>query len=470
MNWMIYVRGPAQNYDDWASMGCPGWDYQSVLPYFKKYEGNQNQSLVDFDNGYYHSATGPVKVESPQITGLHEVFFDALRNAGVEIVPDFNANYTLGYSPSQLLSFNGLRSSSAQEYLSPARNRSNLYVIKEAFVDKIILDEKNRATGVEFTYKGKHKMLAYTKKEVIVSAGAIQSPPLLMRSGIGPKKHLEENNVTCKVDLPVGESYIDHTFAHLMFSFDKPATGPLPNTFPLDSLYEYAVDHSGPLINSPDIAGYVDTTNVGNQPNIKYGFSIFPQGTPAATIEGLNNLTDFPLFNDIMLNVTKTNHIYYLIIILLAPKSRGEIRLDKCKKCGDATIYGNYLSDPNDRQTLIQAIKLHMQLRETKPFQDLGSKFIRVPLEECDQLEYQSDAYWGCYLKYCTTSGLHVVGTSKMGNDSSAVVDHRLKVRHVQGLRQIDNGVIPLPIRANTNAVALMVGEKGADLVKEDYC
>lgn len=443
INFMLFVRGPPPNYNDWASLGCPGWSYDDVLPYFKKFEGNQNQSLVDYDNGEYHSATGPVQIQSHNLSGVNQVVFDTLRASGVPIIPEINADQYLGYTVLQSTSYQGQRSSTAREYLSPARNRSNLHVIKHAHVDTIILDENNRATGVQFTYKGLFKYSAYTNKEVIVSGGTMQSAPLLLRSGIGPTEHLEARQIQPRVDSPVGQNFIDHVFVNFIFAQAAPSLPDPPSTYLLDSFYQYAVDSSGPLMEVPYIAGYENIANNSDgQPDIQLFFTQYQKGTPASTVEQFNLFTDFPLFNEVFMNVTATSHLSIMTMSLINPYSRGYIELDDCDGCGNSTVYSNYLTDPRDRMTLVAAIKKHVALRtQNQAFVDIGTQLVHVPIEECDALEYQSDEYWDCYITYCTTSGSHQVGTSKMGNDSTAVVDTELRVIGVEGLRQVDNGV-----------------------------
>ncbi|XP_055295157.1 glucose dehydrogenase [FAD, quinone]-like [Sitodiplosis mosellana] len=464
INFMLFGRGVAEDYGEWAALGNPGWDYESVLPYFKKYEGNQNETLVAYKNGRYHNATGPVKISSTPLTDLNLLVENAYRSAGVPFIPELNADFKLGYSEFQSTYFNGIRSSTAQAYLLPAKNRKNLYVIKHAYVNRILLNKSNEAYGVEFTYKGKHKLKAIAKREVIVSAGTVQSPSLLMRSGIGPSQHLQEHKITAKVDLPVGENYIDHIYTHLLFKYNV-STEPLPSTFQFDSLYEYVTTKGGPLSVVPYMTGYLDTFNKTGRPDILFFTTNFPRGIPESSITGFNKFTGFELFNKIMIIETKAHDVVIITLDLIKPKSRGTLRLSKSPDSKKPLIHTNLLSDPSDRATLVAAIKQQMALTSQKPFQTLGFEYLPIPIAECDALVPNSDSYWDCYIQYVSTVGSHQVGTSKMG----AVVDNRLRVYNTTGLRQIDCGIIPVPISAPTNGAAMMVGEKGADLIKQDY-
>lgn len=440
INYMNYVRGVENDYNEWAALGNPGWDYESVLPYFKKSEGNQNSTLVAYKNGRYHSSIGPLKVESVPLPEFEDAYFSALKTAGVPVISDLNANQNLGYTLTQMTSFNGTRSHSANAYLIPAKDRPNLHVLKYAFVNKILMNKNNEARGVELTYKGKHKMRVYSKKEVIVSAGTIQSPPLLMRSGIGPKAYLEKRNVSCKVDLAVGQNYIDHVFIPLSFALNV-STSPLSPLAQFDSLYQYLVHNTGALSAFSGITARIDTKNESDIPDIQLLIGGFHRGTPASQLANFNKYLDFDQLLEDSIKISKKYDTLVMTVALIKPKSRGVIKLGKCYACKKPIIYSNYLTDPSDRSTLIRAIKQQLTLANTLPLKKIGTTFLRVPIPACDSMNYQTDAYWDCYITYMSTAGSHQVGTSKMGIDSTAVVDPRLRVYKTKGLRQIDAGV-----------------------------
>ncbi|XP_031628271.1 glucose dehydrogenase [FAD, quinone]-like [Contarinia nasturtii] len=451
MNYMIYFRGTKEDFNEWADLGNIGWDYESVLPYFKKSEGNQNETIVAYQNERYHNANGPVKISSGTASEYHEAVIDALVKNGFDYVSDLNADKETGFTLLQSTSAEGHRSSTAKAFLAPAKNRKNLHIIKNAFVDKILLNSKNEAYGVEFTYKGKHKMQAFAEKEVIVSAGAIQSPTLLMRSGIGPRSHLEERNVSCKVDLPVGKNYIDHVFVFLNYAVNFSSLA--------SPISQNSESRSTPVL---FLSGRTDITNGTGSPDIQLYYIPLPRGT-SSSISNINT----PLKSK--KELLQENDVLFIVISLNKPKGRGKIELDECVTCESPIIHTNHLSDPRDRAKILRAIKQQVNLLKTEPFKKLEPKYIRIPIEECDEIEFSSDLYWECMMNYTSLRGQHQVGTSKMGTDSTSVVDPRCKVHNVQKLRQIDAGVIPVPINANTNAVSMMVGEKGAEMIKEDY-
>lgn len=439
INYMAYVRGIEDDFDEWSKLGNRGWDYENVLPYFKKFEGNQNASFVAYDNGRYHSATGPFKVESLVVPTFEKVYIQALKDAGVHFIPDINSDQKLGYTILQATSFEGRRTSTASAFLTPVKNRPNLHVIKHGFVTKILIDKKNVARGVELVYNGKHLMKVYAKKEVIISAGTIQSPPLLMRSGIGPKDELRKHNIPVKANLAVGENYIDHVYVGLGFAFNvSEAPSPLVQ---LDSLYQYLVHNSGPLSSMAFISAHIDTLNKTGIPDIQLLAGYFPRGAPESTIINFNKYSGFDQILDGFIETNKKFDIMMVVVALIKPKSRGVVTLNEHSIWRKAAITSNYLTDKNDRATMIRGIKDQIALINTPPFQKIGGTFMRIPIPECDKLKYQSDEYWDCYISYTSIAGSHQVGTCKMGIDPKAVVDPLLKVHIVKKLMQCDAGV-----------------------------
>lgn len=445
LNGMVYVRGSSDVYDKWAQLGNTGWGYEDVLPYFRKFEGNKNDSFVAYAGGRYHNASGPVKIESGPVAPLTEAYISALKEAGVAFIDDINADKKQGHLVCQTYSSDGRRSSSAEAYLATAKNRPNLQVIKHAIVKRVLINNQNVSYGVEFEYKGKHTMRAYSTKEVIVSAGAIQSPPLLLRSGIGPNNYLESEKIECKVDLPVGENLIDHFIVYAHFTLNV-STTPLPPLAAFDSFYQYIVHKSGPLSSIPYFTALLDTSNVngyfntsGNgSANIQHFYSLFPRGSPRSSIEGGYFLIESEEMIDQGAKAVMNSDVLLSIIFLVDPKSRGVVRLNTNSTEQDSKIYPNFLADTRDQDALVTAIKRYVALMESPAFRKIGAQFLRPNLTECDALEYRSDAYWLCFIKYVSTSGAHQHGSCKMGVDGKSVVDPQLKVYGVTGMRVAD--------------------------------
>jgi len=463
INFMLYVRGVKEDYEEWNNLAGPGWSYREVLPYFKKTEGNTNDSLVAYQDGKYHSAKGPLKIQSHEVTPLNYVTGKAFRDSGVKIIPETNADQVLGYTQLQSTSYMGRRSSVAEAFLHPNKDRPNLKVIINAYTRRVLIRD-DTAYGVEFVYEGR-RMRAYAKKEVIVSAGTIQSPPLLMRSGIGPREHLEEHGIPVKADLPVGYNYLDHLFVHLGFAFDS-GFPPAKPTFEEDSLYDYLTETKGNYAAVPYLAGYEDTTNRTGVPNIQFFFTQYPRGIPDQSVRDFNIFTDFrDVLNPVEIEAKNHHDLSILTMSLIKAFSKGRITLPKkCHNCQEVDIDPNYLGEPQDEQALVDGIKEHIRLRQSPAFLAINTTFIRPELPECDVLTYQSDEYWRCYLKYLTTSGSHQTGTNSMG----VVVDNRCRVYGIDRLRVVDASVIPVSIRGNTNAASMMVGERATDFIKED--
>lgn len=440
MNSMNYIRGIPEDFDAWEKAGNKGWGYQDILPYFKKFEGNQHSDFTEYKNGTYHNADGPVKINMGPTFELDRTIMEVLNEAGLNFVDDINADKSvLGYTLLQSYNFNGSRSSTAHTYLAPHKNRTNLHVLKHAFVDRVLLTDKNVAYGVELTYKGEHKLTIKCSKEVIVSAGSIQSPTLLLRSGIGPKKHLKERKIPFKNDLPVGENYVDHVSTFLLLKHNNLKTKPMSPLMLMDSLYEFLLFNKKAMGTGSLLVSYADTTNSSTRlPDILYGISNYPQGTLPVFIEDMNKYTGLGKFNDFIMDANKDSAIVLLWVTLVQPKSRGHIRLSETFQ---EDITPNYLAHPDDRKTLVRGINYFLNLTKSSGFKKTGTELLRLELKECDKHEYLSNTYWDCYIKYVSNSIGHHSGTSKMGTDSKAVVDPELRVLNTTGLRQMDCGM-----------------------------
>lgn len=329
----------------------------------------------------------------------------------------------------------------AKSYLIPAKNRKNLHISYNSEVQKILIDENNQVTGVVMTQNGQNKTVN-AKKEVIMSAGSIMSPKLLMLSGIGPKEHLNEVNIPVKVDLPVGKNYIEHIIVRLFISFAPNSTEITTTstaTSQLDDLYNLLVHNTGPFTSQVrQLMGFIDSRNRTNFTDTSIHFNYFPPNTNVTssvyTIYS-DKLRDY--FNEI----SKTNDIGYIDIDLVQPKSRGFIQLNKTSINDKPILRPNFVSDEEDIHAIIRSSNQMLALLDTKTLKEKQAKLLKIPLEACDALEYMSFEYWRCYIHQIGYPPSHSVGTSKMGTDSDSVVDPRLKVRGVTRLRQIDGGM-----------------------------
>lgn len=473
INAMIYFRGNERDFNDWESFGNPGWGWHDVLKYFKRSESNGNAEFVAYQNGKYHNDSGPLRVESyNKLDELSRAFIDAAAEMGYGFINDVNADIPLGYVELQGTLRDGHRESTAKSYLVPAKNRPNLHVIKHAHATKIEIDENGRATGVHFERDGGHKLFVSARNEIVVSAGAINSPQLLMLSGIGPRQHLEQFGIPVKSDLKVGHNLQDHVIVPLFFQIHKSSAEELTLQQQMDSLYQFIVHKTGPLtgIGLVNLAGLVNTVNHTGWPDIELQHFSYKRGQADLEVY-LNAIELRDEIKQPILKANKDGEIVIVIVELLRPESIGHIELKTINPYDHPKIFANYLEDKDDLETLLRGVKFQASFIHTKAFKREEGELIRLPLPACDVHEYQSDDYWRCYISYLTTTVYHPVGTNKMGpaTDADAVIDSRLRVRGINGLRVMDASAMPKMVSANTNAATIMIAEKGCDFIREEW-
>lgn len=437
INAQIYTRGNAQDYDDWRQMGCEGWSYEDVLPYFRKSEDNDT-----YDNRY-HGKGGPLGVSQP-IAPLPvcEAYFEAAAALGIPRNMDVNGEKQDGAAYYQLTQRNARRSSAAMAYLAPNRGRRNLTVRTGAQVRRLTID-KGRATGVEMMDGTR---LSATR-EVILASGAIGSPRLLLLSGIGPADHLSKLGIDVVLDQPqVGENLQDHLDLYCIcelsgpFSYDRYAK---PWFAALAGL-QYVLSRKGPVASSlfetggfwfadPDARSPDIQFHLGLGTGIEKGVAAMPQG-----------------------GIT-LNSCY------LRPRSRGTVRLASADPAKAPLIDPNYLQDSRDREMSIRGLKLTQEIlsqKALKPF---------VMAERLPGPGVRTDEEYFDFICEHSKTSHHCVGTCRMGADEGAVVDTRLRMNGIEGLRVADNAIMPTVISSNTNAAAIMIGEKASDMIRQDH-
>jgi choline dehydrogenase len=424
---MVYVRGHAWDFDHWDALGNDGWGYDDVLPYFKKSE-NQERGPSK-----YHGTGGPHNVADPRwVPPISEAFVAAGVDAGLPRNEDFNGETQEGVGFFQLNQKGGERHSAADAYLRPVLSRANLRVESRALATRILFED-GRAVGVTYVQAGTtHEVRA--AREVILAAGVIGSPQLLMLSGIGPAEHLESLGIPVLLDLPgVGSNLQDHPRAAVTYASKLPLG--LDAAAAERALDEYRRSRTGPLSGNGVGAGaLVRLSPEDPAPGVK----VFLTANPA-------------------------DDTFSLHVALLRPASRGEVRLRSNDPEQPPLIRVNYLDDPRDVQQLARGLAIAQRIAEAEGLASYRG----------DQLAPGPDAWepeaLERHIRETATTFFHLVGTCRMGGDDAAVVDAQLRVKGVAGLRVIDASVMPTLIGGATHAATVMIAEKGADLLKADW-
>ena len=439
INAMVYIRGQAQDYDRWRQLGNAGWSYEDVLPFFRKAE--HNERLDD----EWHGRDGPLNVSDRLYTNpLSPVFVEAAQEAGIPLNPDFNGAVQNGCGLYQVTQKNGERWSAASAYLHGIRTRPNLAVVTHALAARILV-EQGRAIGVEY-YRQGIRMIARAEREVLLAAGAVNSPHLLLLSGIGPADELRAAGMKAIHDLPgVGKNLQDHLNVNVINACLAPITldGFSGGLTALRVALQFMLFKSGPgTSNVAEAGAFFSSRGDSEAPDIQFHF------IPAQVIDHGRTRLD--------------GHGVTLHACCLRPESRGEIRLASANPEDPPVIDPNYLASGYDLKVLMAGIRKGREILATKAFKPyLGKE--RIP--GAAQL---SDAQLEDFIRATAETEYHPVGTCKMGSDVMAVVDERLRLRGIEGLRVVDASIMPMIVSGNTNAPVIMIAEKAAAMILED--
>lgn len=474
LNYMIYTRGAPPDYDSWKAMGNDGWSWNDVLPYFKKIE---NFNIPSKNDPQYHGTDGYLNVEhAPFRTNQAKAWVKGAQEMGFKSV-DYNGGENSGVSFLQLSMKNGTRHSSSRAYLHPINGRPNLHLSKNSMVTKLLFDEtKTKVIGVEMEKMNiKYKILA--RKEVIVSAGAINSPQLLMLSGIGPRSHLESMKIRVVKDLPVGYNLMDHIAAGGVQFMVNRQNFSLSTEYILNHLelvFKWFKSHKGPLSIPGGCEALVfmdlkDKFNSTGWPDMELLF--IGGGLNSDPLLPRNFGFDEQIYADTYGPLGK-NEVFMVFPMLMRPKSKGRVMLQSRHPKVHPTLIPNYFEYKEDLQKIVEGIKVAINIARQPAMRKLGTKFYDVPIEDCLKYgPFGSDEYFACQAQMFTFTIYHQSGTCKMGpeKDPSSVVDSRLRVHGVAKLRVIDASIMPEIVSSHTNAPVYMISEKGADMIKQDW-
>jgi len=439
INAMIYIRGQRQDYDAWAAEGNPGWSFDEVLPYFKRAEHNER------GGDELHGSGGPLNVMDLCDPNRHTAaFIEAGRQAGHAINPDFNGLDQEGIGPYQVTHRNGERCSAAKAYLTPHRGRANLHVLTSAQATRILF-EGRRAIGVEYRQGGALRQVR-AHREVLLAAGALQSPQLLMLSGVGPGAHLQRHGVAVVHDLPgVGRNLHDHI--DVVQVVDAPH---LKDLFGLSlsaawqaigSARRWRDERRGPYTtNFAEAGGFLRSGPDAATPDMQLHFVI-------------GKLVDHG-------RKTVFGHGYSCHVCLLRPRSRGTLELASTDPMAAPRIDPNFLGDADDVQRMVRAVRVMRHILSQPALRALGGR------ELATSANLQTDADIERWVRRYADTVYHPVGTCRMGNGPMDVVDSQLRVHGLQGLRVVDASIMPHIVSGNTNAPVIMIGEKAVDMIQ----
>ncbi|MDO5103850.1 MAG: choline dehydrogenase [Lautropia sp.] len=440
INGLIYIRGQREDYDHWAALGNRGWAYDDVLPYFIQSEHNQRGANA------FHGHAGPLKVSD--IGNQHpliEAFITGAAELGVPRNEDFNGAHQEGAGYYQLTTWRGWRCSTATAYLKPHRHRPNLHIVTEAQATQILID-KGRAVGIQFMRGGKVQQ-AHCTAEVILSAGALQSPQLLQLSGIGPPELLQAHGIEVQHALPgVGENLQDHLQLRLVYECRQPITTndqlkSLPGRIRMG--WDWLSKRSGPLavgINQGGCFMRVDPN--ATRPDIQFHVATLSADMAGGKVHPFSGFT--------------------LSVCQLRPESRGHVRIRSSDPLVPPAMQPHYLSTDTDRRMAVAAIQAARRIANSRAMQAFTAREHRPGPEAIDEAALLD------FARHHGATIFHPSGTCRMGHDPMAVVDERLRVHGVSGLRVVDCSAMPTLVSGNTNAPVVMMAEKAVDMIRED--
>ncbi len=443
VNGMLWVRGEPAEYDHWRELGNPGWSYEEVLPYLKRIE------CYDGGDDAQRGRDGPVRISDIPRDTLGDAFHDACVAAGIPATPDYNGRQYEGVGYLQTNTRRGVRQGGREAYIDPIRSRGNLDLRTEARVARIVV-EGGRATGVEFQWRGKLHH-AGVNREIVLSAGAVQSPQILELSGIGDAKRLAGLGIPVVANLPgVGENCRDHLHTRISYECTRPITLNDIMANPLRKgamALNYFVARRGPMAAASAVVHALAKTDPGlDRPDVKLQIHNLTAADPRHPTE--IQFDEFPGFG--------------IGSFALRPHSKGSVHITSRDFSAPPVVIANYLADERDRKTSIGALRLIRRIAEQQPLKKLIVREVRPGPEA------QSDEALLEHIAKLGATSYHPIGTCKMGTDPMAVVGPDLRVHGVKGLRVADASIMPTMVSSNTNAPSFMIGERCAAFMLKD--
>lgn len=427
INAMLYVRGNRWDYDQWEALGNKGWKFQNILKYFKKSENN-SVSHEDKEFASMHGTKGPLYVDYFfSYDPIKDMLSQSFAEINMEFNMDINGESQMGYGIAQGTIKQGKRQSTASAFLAPIKDRKNLHVIKNAQVTKVMITERGLAEGVQLVINGTKKMIVHSKLEVILSAGAIGSPHILLNSGVGPKEHLKEFKIPLKKDLPgVGKNLQDHVVVFVPIKLHKTWAREITHSDWTDDVYQYlqhgvgSPSHVGVL----DMTAFVNTKNITSDlPDVQFHFFQYRMGEAKRLRIILDNYGYDENINESIMSGIKKSELLMAMVVLLRPKSKGKIELRSSDPLDKPRIYGNYLEEIEDVETLIRGVSVIKRVVAAKTSREHECFFMKVNITGCAHVEFDKPGYWECYVRHMTSTVYHPTSSNSMGPDSNAVSD-----------------------------------------------
>lgn len=441
VNGLVYVRGQAEDFDRWRQLGCTGWSFDDVLPFFRRAEG---AVMDDLDDGF-HATDGPLGVTRASAHPLCDAYLEAAQQAGIPANPDYNGRSQEGAGYFHVTTKNGWRSSAATAYLRPVKQRPNLDIQTSSHVRRLIMDQR-RVTGLEVDRDGQTQTI-HARREVVISAGAINTPQILQLSGIGDGDTLRSHGIEVQHHLPeVGENLQDHFTCSSKYRCTQPITvndeaGNIIGQ--ARSALRWLKDRGGPMsLSAGQLGVFAKTSPDLATPDVQFHFLRFTASERGGKLDPFSGFT--------------------VTMCQLRPESRGHVRIASANHRDKPRIQPNYLSEAKDRDVMVKGMHLVRQVANQPALNSyIAEEYAPGP-------EVQSDEAMLEYVRSKGSTIFHPSSTCRMGGDDGAVVDARLKVNGIDGLRVADASIMPTLVSGNTNAGCIMIGEKAASMIQED--